>query len=153
MRTTHLYGAEPSIRRWQSLSYVFTRAHHWSLSSARWIQFIPHHPNLRSILILFSHLRLGLPSGLFPSGYMHSSSPHVCYIPCTSHPPLLDNSNYTLWRVQVMKLLIMQFSQTSYHFISLQSKYSPQHPDLKCFQSLFLPQCQRQSNTPIQNYS
>jgi hypothetical protein len=27
-----------------------------------------------------------------------------------------------------MKLLIMQFSPTSYHFIPLRSKYSPQHP-------------------------
>jgi hypothetical protein len=33
-----------------------------------------------------------------------------------------------------MKLLIMQFSPASCHFISLWSKYSPQHPDLtpKC---------------------
>jgi hypothetical protein len=30
-----------------------------------------------------------------------------------------------------MKLLIMQFSPTSYHFISLWTKYSPQHPVLK----------------------
>jgi hypothetical protein len=31
----------------------------------------PHHPNLslRSILILSTHLRLGLPSGFFPSGF------------------------------------------------------------------------------------
>jgi hypothetical protein len=30
----------------------------------------PYHPiaSLRSILILHTHLRLGLPSGLFPSG-------------------------------------------------------------------------------------
>jgi hypothetical protein len=27
-----------------------------------------------------------------------------------------------------MKLLIMQFSPTSCHFISLRSEYSPQHP-------------------------
>jgi hypothetical protein len=40
--------------------------------------------------------------------------------PSASHPS---------WRrVQVMKLLIMQFSPTSRHFISLRSKYSPQHP-------------------------
>jgi hypothetical protein len=33
-------------------------------------QSIPSHPmSLKSILILFSHLRLGLPSGLFPSGF------------------------------------------------------------------------------------
>jgi hypothetical protein len=35
-----------------------------------------------------------------------------------------------------MKPLIMQFSPTSSHFISLRSKYSPQHP-----QAMFLPYC------------
>jgi hypothetical protein len=30
-----------------------------------------------------------------------------------------------------MKLLIMQFSPTSCHFIPLRSKYCPQHPVLK----------------------
>jgi hypothetical protein len=40
--------------------------------------------------------------------------------------------------VQPMKLLNMQFSPISCHFISLRSKYSPQHP-----QSMFLPWCQR----------
>jgi hypothetical protein len=44
---------------------------------------------------------------------------------------LHDHSNYTRRRVQVMKLLIMQFSPTSCHFIPLRSKYSPQHPVLK----------------------
>jgi hypothetical protein len=50
---------------------------------------------------------------------MHSSSPHSCYMPCPSHPPWLDDSNYTWRRVQFMKLLIMQFSSTSCHFIFL----------------------------------
>ena len=41
-----------------------------SLSWARSIQFIPSHPtSWRSSLILSSHLLLGLPSGLFPSGF------------------------------------------------------------------------------------
>jgi hypothetical protein len=35
--------------------------------------------------------------------------PHSCYIPCPSHSPWLDRSNYAARRVQVMKLLIMQF--------------------------------------------
>jgi hypothetical protein len=44
-----------------------------------------------------------------PISYTHSSLPHSCYMPCPSHPPWLDRSNY-VWRgVQVMKLLIMQF--------------------------------------------
>jgi hypothetical protein len=48
---------------------VFTRARHWSLSSARWIQSIQPHPiSLRSILILSTSLCLCLPSCLFQSG-------------------------------------------------------------------------------------
>jgi hypothetical protein len=64
---------------------VFLRARHWSLSWARFIQsIISHIIFLTYILILSSHLRLGLLSSLFLSGFplkprMHSSSP-----PCTS---------------------------------------------------------------------
>jgi len=47
---------------------AFTSARHLSLSWARSIQSVPPHPtSWRSILILSSHLRLGLPSGLLPS--------------------------------------------------------------------------------------
>ena len=43
---------------------------HLSLSWASPIQFIyPHPTSWRSILILSTHLRLGLPSGLLPSGF------------------------------------------------------------------------------------
>jgi hypothetical protein len=58
--------------------------------------------HLRSILILSTHLRLGLPSRLFPSCsptnivYAFLFSPLSCYIPCPSHPPWLDHSNFTL---------------------------------------------------------
>jgi hypothetical protein len=49
---------------------VFTRALHWSLSWAWSIQSISSHPiPLWYILKLFTHLRLGLHSGLFPSGF------------------------------------------------------------------------------------
>jgi hypothetical protein len=49
---------------------VFTRALHWSLSWANSVQSIPPHPiSLRSILILFTHLHVGLSNGLVPSGF------------------------------------------------------------------------------------
>jgi len=50
---------------------AFTSARHLSLSWASWIQSIPlHTTSWRSILILSSHLRFGLPSGLLPSGFV-----------------------------------------------------------------------------------
>jgi len=50
---------------------AFTSARHLSLFWANSIQSIPSHPtSWTSILILFSLLRLGLPSGLFPSVFL-----------------------------------------------------------------------------------
>ena len=49
---------------------AFTSVRHLSLSWASPIQSIyPHPTSWRSILILFTYLRLGLPSGLLPSGF------------------------------------------------------------------------------------
>ena len=49
---------------------ALTSVRHLSLSWANPIQSIyPHPTSCRSILILSNHLRLGLPSGLFPSGF------------------------------------------------------------------------------------
>ena len=49
---------------------MFTTAHHLFLSSARLFQSAPSNPvALISIVILSSHLHLGLPVGLFPSRY------------------------------------------------------------------------------------
>jgi hypothetical protein len=49
-------------------------------------------------------------------------------MPRPSHPPLLDYSNYTWRRVQIMTFLVMQFSPLS--FIPPRSK-SPQRPVLR----------------------
>ena len=49
---------------------ALTSVRHLSLSWASPIQSIyPHSTSWRSILILSTHLRLGLPSGLLPSGF------------------------------------------------------------------------------------
>jgi hypothetical protein len=48
---------------------VFTHVRHRTLSSGSRIQFAPSIlTSLKSILMLSSHLRLGLPAGLLPSG-------------------------------------------------------------------------------------
>ena len=49
---------------------ALTSVRHLSLSWASPIQSIyPHHTSWRYVLILSAHLRQGLPSGLFPSGF------------------------------------------------------------------------------------
>jgi len=68
-------------------------------------------------------------------------------MPFPSHAPLFDDPNDILWRVQVIKLLIMQSSPSSWHFPPLRSKYSsPQHPVLKHPPSVFYSLCQRNKN-------
>jgi hypothetical protein len=60
----------------------------------------------RSILILSSHLHLGLPNGVFPSGFPNKALQalffHVSYIPCPSHSQF-DHSNNIMQEVQIMK--------------------------------------------------
>jgi hypothetical protein len=74
---------------------LFTTALHWFLSWVRWIQSKnSHHISLRSILILFSHLRLGILGVLLPSSfptkilYAFLISPMRATSP--DHPVLLD---------------------------------------------------------------
>jgi hypothetical protein len=75
--------------------YAFTSARHLSLSWANSIQSIPPRPtSWRSKLILSSHVRLGLPSGLFPSGFPTKTPYKPLLSPiratCPAHLILLD---------------------------------------------------------------
>jgi len=74
---------------------ALTSVRHLSLSWASPIQSTyPHPTSWRSILILSTHLCLGLPSGLFPSGFptkiLHTPLSSPIRATCPAHRILLD---------------------------------------------------------------
>jgi hypothetical protein len=103
------------------------------------VQSTSSHPaSLRYSLMLSTlsvHPRLGPPSGLFharlqPNCCSYFSYPHARCVPCTFHSPLFVQPNIISWRVQLMKLPVVQFSPASWHFIPLGFRYSPKQPFL-----------------------
>ena len=68
-----------------------------------------HPGSWRTILILSSHLRLGLPICLIPSGFLAKTlfAPfsHTCYTPCPSPSTWFDLPNNAWWGAQITKLL------------------------------------------------
>ena len=74
---------------------ALTSVRHLSLSWASPIQSIyPHPTSWRSVLILSTHLRLGLPSGLLPSGFptetLYTPLSSSIRATCPAHLILLD---------------------------------------------------------------
>ena len=74
---------------------ALTSVRHMSLSWASPFQSIYAHPtSWRSTLILSTHLSLGLPSGLFPSGFptktLYTTISSPIRATCTAHLILLD---------------------------------------------------------------
>jgi len=66
---------------------ALTSVRHLSLSWACPVQSIyPHPTSWRFILILSTHLRLGLPSGLFPSGFPTKTHYHIKKVTLVSLP-------------------------------------------------------------------
>jgi hypothetical protein len=102
------------------------------------------------LVAMLSHINLVHNTSSYPSeirlriiqplkSYMHSSSPHSCYILYPSHCIFLVHCNFTLRSVRVIMLHITNFSLISCHYISFLSKYHSQHPVPRHIQSNVLP--------------
>jgi hypothetical protein len=88
----------------------------WQLANVPYPEPVESNPHpqpisLRSILISSSHLHLGLPSCLFPSGFPTKSCAlsflsHACHMSCPPHSPWFDLPNDIWGWVQIMKLLL-----------------------------------------------
>jgi hypothetical protein len=52
-------------------------------------------------------------------------------MPIPSHSSRLDHPNNILWEVQIIGLLILEFSPLPCHLVPPRPKYPPQHPNLQ----------------------
>jgi len=143
----------PALYGTQRFITAFTSARHLSLSWASSIQSIPPHPtSWRSILILSSHLDLGLPSGLFPSGFLTKTlfTPllSLIHVTCPTHLILPDFIIRTMLGEEYRSL---SSSLCSFLHSFVTSSLLGPNILLKHLQPTFLPQCERPSFTPIQN--
>ena len=95
----------PVFHGTRRFSTALTSVRHLSLSWASPIQSIyPHPASWRSILILSTHLRLGLPSGLFPPGLPTKT----LYTPC---PPPYAPIYISTKIIIIMNILFLVINQ------------------------------------------
>jgi len=93
---------------------AFTSARHLFLSWASSIQSIPpHSTSWGSILILSSHLSLGLPNGLFPSGFPNKPCTHLSPPPYALHAPPIHRQEYEINWQKKLNTLFPLFLLTS----------------------------------------
>ena len=105
--------------------HVYRTAHHLPISRARLIQSVPfNHVSLWSKFVLFSHLCLSYPYGLFllyfsiKILYAFLFSSHTIYMPSSFHSPPFDrrtiyDEQYRLWSSSLCSFLHSPFISSS----------------------------------------
>ena len=120
----------------------------------------PPHPTFsRPFLISSSHLRLGLPSGLFPSGFptntLYTPLPYPVRATCPTHLILLDFIIRTIlgeqYRSSSSSLCSFLHSPVTSSLLGPNILLSTMFWNTP--QPTFLPQCEQPSFTPIHNNS
>jgi len=107
---------------------TLTSFRHLSLSWASPIQSIyPHTTSCRSTLILSTHLCLGLPSGLFPSGFpiktLYTPSPHP-YAPYAKPISFFSTSSPAQYWVRSIDIAVQnKYCGKSQSFLSCKPKF------------------------------
>jgi len=137
---------------------VFTSARHLFLSWASSMQSIPSHlTSWRSTLIPYSHLRLGLPTGLFPSGFpikpLYTSLLSPICATCPAHLIILDFITRKILGKEYRSLnsSLCSFIHPPVTSFLLDPNILLKPPILKHPQPKFVPHCERPSFTSIQN--
>jgi hypothetical protein len=121
----------PTFYRTQRFITKFTWALHLLLSWARPIQSTsPHLTSSRSSLILSTHLRLGLPSSFFLSGYRINNLYTFLFSPFVLHAPTISTSLTWLFWLHLAK----GTSQEAPCYTVFSTLPSP-HPSAPCSQT------------------